>query len=218
MTILKDVEVYYVKCDPDRPNKQMNLKLPNWEVQIRTSDPDKAQEWRDNNLIVKLIKYKEGTGEPNEGEPVLTADGKKQWRVNLVKRYFKKETPGKEREINTPVEVVNGARNPIDPNTIGNGSVCNIRLYQYSYKDALNNDKYASILMAIQVKKHIVYKRKPREEFDDEDTETIMPPDEDDSFEDDQQPEEAPKAKSIPPKSVKATSAKPKDDRPEEAY
>lgn len=176
MAMIKNAEVHYVKCDPKRPSSAYNKKNPTWEVQIRTSDEAQRAEWKKMNLQVKLLTMKDPNDDDEDAPkvPVLTADGKKIYRVNLKKGPIKKD--GEKAE---PVKVVNGALEDVDPNTIGNGSICNIRVFQYEYKND-EGEGIASMLMAIQVKKHIVYVPKARDDdFDVEDTEVIMAPDND---------------------------------------
>lgn len=211
MAILKNVEIHHAKLDPKRPNASFNKNNPTWELQIRTADPAQKAEWEAANLKPKLMVYKEGmkdaAGEDIAGMPVLNANGKKQWRVNLKKKSLKKD--GEKAE---PVQVVSGDLSPIDPNTIGNGSIAHIRLFQYEYK---NDEKsgIASVVMGIQMKRHIVYVPKPNEGFDMEDSETVAADPTDDDEGGPSTPS-APKAPSAP--SAPATA--PVDTRPESAF
>jgi hypothetical protein len=75
---------------------------------------------------------------------------------------------------------VNGNLVGIDPNTIGNGSICNIRIFDYPYRfkdeeKGVMVEGIAIVLMAVQVIKHIVYHRKPgtKEDFEEATTEVI---------------------------------------------
>ena len=168
MALLKNCEVHHVKCDPERPSGRFSKTNPRWELQMRTSDPAQREEWAANGLKPKLIVGKAGTEE--EGVAVLTADGKKQWRVNLSKK-----SKNRKGEAAPPVEVVNGAREPINPNTIGNGSICNVRIYPYDFTNADGEKAQAAVLMGIQVTKHKVFNRPVHDdEFGMEDTETII--------------------------------------------
>jgi hypothetical protein len=150
MAILKNVEIWYTKLDPKKPNTKFNKEQPTWEVQLRTRDKKQAQEWKDLNLKVNTD---------------TDADEKVFYRVNLKKKSKKKDGTPVE-----PVKVVNGALDAIDPNTIGNGSIGNVRIFQYEYGE---ESKIASMLMAIQLTKHVVYEPKPSED-DFEMTETIV--------------------------------------------
>jgi hypothetical protein len=180
MAMIKNAEVHFVRCDPKRPNASYNKKNPTWEVQIRTSDLAQRDEWKKQNLNVKMLTTKaEGADEDDPKVPVLTPDGKKIYRVNLKKGSIKKDLTKAE-----PVKVINGALEDIDPNTIANGSRANIRVFQYDYKND-EGEGIASMLMAIQVIKHIVYVPKARDDdFDMQDTEVIMAEDNDDEDED----------------------------------
>jgi hypothetical protein len=157
MALLKNCEIYYLKADPKRPNAAFNKENPTWEVQIRTSNPEQKAEWESLGLKPKLIVGKEG--EPNEGEAVLTADGKRQWRVNL-----KKKSITKKKEPAEPVKVVDGNLDPIDPNTVGHGSIAHVRIYQYDFTDSKGKPAQVAVLMGIQLKRHLVHAAK---DYDD---------------------------------------------------
>ena len=173
MALFKNCEVFYVKCDPTRPNPQLSKENPTWEVQLRTTNPEQRDEWLAGGLRPKLIVGKPGT--EDEGVAILH-NGKKQWRVNLKKKSKKRDGTD-----SSPVEVVNGALQAIDPNTIGNGSICHVQVWQYDYKNAAGEKVVASVLTGLQVKRHLVYNRPVRDDaFGAEDTETIAPDDEDD--------------------------------------
>jgi hypothetical protein len=159
MAIIKNVEIHHCRLDPKRPNASFNKEAPTWEVQIRTKDKAQKKEWEEAGLQPKLVEDKEGNT---------------YYRVNLKKKSKKADgTPV------APVKLIDGKHQDVDPNSIGNGSIANIRLFQYEY-DSAGTKKTASILMAVQLVKHLVYVPKPREDFDEVETETIDPPDHDD--------------------------------------
>lgn len=153
MAILKNCELFFIKCDPKRPNDKFDKQNPTWEVQIRTTSKETRKEWEALKLPVKAI---------------VPDDGPAYFRVNIKKKSVKADgTPA------TPVTVVNGKLEEIDPNTIGNGSIGNVRIFQYDYRDGKG---VASILMGIQLTKHLVYVPKKRDdEFGFADTEVIEP-------------------------------------------
>lgn len=130
MAILKNVELFYPRLDPKKPNDRFNKENPTWEVQIRTKDKKVANEWKELNLKPKLQE---------------DAEGKTFYSVTLRKKSKKRD--GSDNE---PVKVVNGSLETINPMSIGNGSVGNIRIFQYEYGD---EKKIASMLMAIQITK-----------------------------------------------------------------
>jgi len=177
MPILNNVSLFFAKLNPKRPSPKFNPANPTWELQLRTTSIEQRDEWRKNNLKPKLMVAAEDT--PNAGELQLSEDGKKQWRVNLRKRS--KDSEGKPA---APVIVVDGGMSPIDPDTIGNGSVGNIRIFQYDTKNEQN--PIGTTLMAVQVTKHVVYERGPSDDdFNMTDTEVIKPAPKADSEDDD---------------------------------
>lgn len=216
MAIIRNVAIYHAKLDPKYPNATFNKNNPTWELQIRTADPAQKAEWDAAGLKPKLMVYKEDTkdkdGEDIGGLPILNENGKKQWRVNLKKKSINKE--GNKAD---PVEVKSHDLKPVDPRSIGNGSIGHIRLFQYDYKnekpgEATKTGK-ASVLMEIQLKKHIVYVPKPKEEFGAEEGETIVP---------EEEGEEAAETSSNKSASQASSSSgspgKPVDQKPEEAF
>lgn len=159
MAIIKDCEIWFAKLDPKRPNSKFNNSNPTWECQIRTYLKEIKKEWEALNLIVKAIV-------PDTGEPYF--------RVNLRKKSIKRDmTPA------SPISVINGNLDPIDPNSIGHGSIGNVRIFQYEYDKMDKTKGIVSVLMGVQITKHIVYKPKSRgDEFEHTQTETIEPPEE----------------------------------------
>jgi hypothetical protein len=168
MAILKDCELWFPKLDPKRPNPKFDKENPTWDLQIRTTSKEVKKYWESLNLGVKAIV-------PDEGAPYF--------RVNLRKKSIKAD--GTEA---SPVTVVNGSLEAIDAKTIGNGSRGNVRIFQYEYPSKTGKPGIASVLMAVQITKHVVYKPKPRDdEFGMEETETIQvedTADSSDSFDD----------------------------------
>jgi hypothetical protein len=170
MAIITNAEIWFARLDPKRPNATYDKLNPSWELQIRTNKAEQKKEWEQLGLKPKLMLHKDGT--EHEGEPLLDEEGKKQWRVNLRKKVTKSNG-----EPADPIEVVDGKRKPLDPSSIGNKSIGNIRIFQYTYPDKVTKEeKTASMPTAVQVTKHIFYEFTPREDdFDECETETIMP-------------------------------------------
>lgn len=165
MAMLKNVEIFYLKANPARPNATFNKKNPTWDVQLRTTDKAVRKEWEALNLSVKAIV-------PDEGAPYF--------RVNLKKKSIKEDgTPA------SFVKIVDGSLNDIDPDTVGNGSRGNVRIFQYEYDKTEGGGKgTASVLMGIQITKYVKYKPKKRDDdFGAAETETIELPDSDEEGE-----------------------------------
>ena len=153
MPILKNCEIWFAKLNPSRPNARFSKENPTWEIQLRTKDKAQKKMWEELKLPVKAVL-------PDEGEPYF--------RLNLRKKSIKKDkTPA------DPVTVVRGDLSPVDPNSIGNGSIGNIRIFQYEYPKDGGGTGTASILMAIQLTKHIEYEATHADDFDMEETETV---------------------------------------------
>jgi len=140
--IINDCEIWFTKLG--RPNAAFNKKNPTWEAQIRTTSKEVKKQWEAADLGVKAIV-------PDEGETYF--------RVNLRKKSIKEDgTPA------SPVNVIDGDMKPVDPNTIGNGSIGNVRIFQYEYPKEGGGVGKASVLMGIQLTKHILYTPKPRDD------------------------------------------------------
>lgn len=161
MTIINNCELWFAKLG--KPNNKFNKENPTWELQIRTSDKAVKSAWEGLNLAVKGIV-------PDEGPPF--------WRVNLRKKSIKADgSPA------APIKVVNGKLEEIDPNSIGHGSIGNVRIFQYEYQDAKKQTKIASILMGVQVTKLQKFVKKARDDdFTEGENEVVEPEDNDDAF------------------------------------
>jgi hypothetical protein len=139
--ILNDVELYFAKLDPQYPNARFNKENPTWEVQIRTKDKAVAKYWKENNLKVTPDENDEGVF----------------YRANLKKKSKKRD--GSDM---APVNVVAGDLSPVDPSTIGNGSIANLSVFQYSYS-VNGSDGVASMLMGVQITTLNEYKPAPKQ-------------------------------------------------------
>jgi len=152
MTILKNVEVRFAMLNPERPPTKLK-KTGRWSIQIFTRDKAQNKEWKDLNIKTKMQEDDIGV----------------YYTANIAKNAIKSD--GTKAE---PPKVVNGNLVAIDPTSIGNGSVCNLRIFQYDYTfEGVKG--IATSLQAVQMIKHIVYHRKAGEfeEFDEVDTEVI---------------------------------------------
>jgi hypothetical protein len=159
MTILKDCQLWFVKANPKFPNNKFNKKNPTWECQIRTESKEQKKIWEDLKLGVKAIV-------PDEGVPF--------YRVNLRKKSTKEDGTPSSPVVTVSGKMIEGKLEEIDPDSIGNGSIGNVRIFQYEYEKEIGGKGVASVLMGIQVTKHIVYKPKGRsDDFEEADTEVV---------------------------------------------
>lgn len=108
MSILNDCELWFVRCNPAHPNAKFNAENPTWETQIRTTRKEQKKEWESLGIKVNTV-------DPDEG-PVY-------YKANLKKGIKKKDGSAAD-----PVKIVDGNLQPLDPDSIGNGSVGNIRI------------------------------------------------------------------------------------------
>jgi hypothetical protein len=146
MPVLQNCEVWFVKADPKRPNKKFNPANPTWEVQIRTNDKAQVEDWKKHGLNVK---------------PIIPDDDPTQmyWRVNLRKKSIKEDG-----QAASAVTVVDAKLRDLDPNIIGNGSIANVRIYQYTYQKQPTGQGIATVFMGLQVTKLIKYTPKARDD------------------------------------------------------
>jgi len=124
--IIRDAEMHWAKLGkPVEPFGTLQ-----WELQIRTRDKKAAEEWKkEYYLPVKTEEDDEGT----------------YYKANLKRKAIKKDG-----ERNTPPDVLDGNKQPIENDSIGNGSVGNVMLFQYPY-DVAGRKGVASILSKVQV-------------------------------------------------------------------
>jgi len=203
--IVKGVEIWYAKLNPEKPSKKFDKKRPAWEIQIRTKSREQFEgefkrdhgedcdqellqkswesyfetaktqmrEWKDLNLNVNKSVVLDDVDEP--------IPEKSFWKVAI-----KRKSTNYTGEENDPVEVVNNKRKAVDPTSIGNGSIGNLKLFQYDYdyRSTGGTAGIASQLMGIQLRKHIVYTGADGEDFDEEDTATETVAAQDDDNED----------------------------------
>jgi hypothetical protein len=156
MAIIKNAELWFPRLSPNHPSMRFSKTNPQWEVQLRTSNKDVKNEWKALGLKVVSVV-------PDDDPTQMY------FRVNLNKKKFKAD--GSEAKH---VEVIDGKRQPIDPNSIGNGSIGNVRVFVRDYTKPDGTEGKSFVLMAVQVVKHIIYIGE-HEDFDVEDTEIIVP-------------------------------------------
>jgi hypothetical protein len=158
MAIIKGIEIWWVKCDPKRPETKFNKENGTWELQIRTTDKARAQ-GELKSLGIKMNPSDE--------------DGKIVYKGNIKKKSKKKD--GDELVPNAPVKFVGGDLSEIDPNTVGNGSIANIRVFEREYMTG-DVKKKTVVLMSVQVTKLNKYVPKPRtDDFEMTDMEVNEP-------------------------------------------
>jgi len=126
--IIRDVELYWANLNPESPKAPFGTMQ--WDVQIRTRDKAAAKEMQEKYYITMKKE------EDEQGD---------YWKANLKRKAIKNDG-GK----NTPPDVVDGNKQAINGNTIGNGSKGNVMLFQYPY-DVAGRKGVASMLSKVQV-------------------------------------------------------------------
>ena len=163
MSFLKNQEIYFTKLVPSRPDKnKLDPTKPNWNLQCRTTDKEMRKEWVEMGFRPRVVRE-----DPADEESKVLY-----YSINIRKNAIKVlngvATPA------APVTVVNGKHEDVDPTSIGNGSIANIRLFRRDYELA-GVKKVAYTLMGVQLIKHKVYISVPMEDFEDCETETVLP-------------------------------------------
>jgi hypothetical protein len=173
MAILRNCLINWVKLDPKKPTKNYKEDGFQWELQVVVTDPAQLQEFKDLKIAIKLLREKTES-EDEIGEPILNEAGEKQYVSSLRKASTKSDgTPA------DPVTVVDGNRKDVDPTTIGNGSIANLKIFQVEYekkkvKRGEDPKGMFTMLTGIQLIKHIVYTPTGGEDFDICTTERIV--------------------------------------------
>jgi hypothetical protein len=163
MALIKNAELWFVRCVPNRPNKKFNRENPTWEVQIRTYSSAQRKEWEAQGLTMKAVVPEE------DGE-------KPYWKTTLKKRIYKKS--GEESD---PVEVKKGNLEDCDPAIVGNKSIGDVRVYQYEYTKEVGGKGVANVLQGIKLTRLVKYTPKPHDDdFEETEMEVV---DEDDETE-----------------------------------
>jgi len=178
--VLENVELFFTKVDPTRPTDITQDGKLGWETQIRTKDKSVAANWRNLALPVKAVRE----DKDDEESKILF------WRTTIRRKYLNAKSNKvvsaimqdegismdaairkaiKSKEIDPPKAptVLDGNLEDVDPGSIGNGSVANVRVFQYDYSFKTDNggmtEGVASVLMAIQVTTLMEYIRPERE-------------------------------------------------------
>jgi hypothetical protein len=173
MALFKNLELWHVKVVHSRPNRRFSKERPTWEVQVRVYSKEQKAELEAEGLKLKAVI-------PDDGAQPY-------WKTNIKKKTIKRDDSPAD-----PVEVVGGNMRPVDPNTIGNGSIGNVRVFQYDYTRADGSKGVASVLMGIQLTKHIVYT--PRgfdDEFEEQEMEIVVQEEEEEGEEESQEADDS---------------------------
>jgi hypothetical protein len=164
--IIPNATLFFVKVEPNSPAKPFaGDGSPSWETQIRTTSKDVAKQWKEMDLNVRALSRNAKDDDGNVmtddlgetlREPIVDDNGNPYYGVTVRKKTHKFD--GSKQN---PVNVVGGDLSPVDPATIGNGSVGNLSVFQYPY-EYKGKKGISSMLMAIQVTELNEYKPRPQ--------------------------------------------------------
>jgi len=142
--IIKDVELFYTKLSqPVNP-----FGTEQWETQIRTTDKGAADGWKKDFFLNVKENKEEGF-----------------WFANLTRGLYRKDKGVVTEQKNTPPDVVDGQRQPMDPTTIGYGSKGAVRIFQAPYKFG-GRQGVSTTLSAVQVTDLVPYAKSTSVDFD----------------------------------------------------
>jgi len=131
MPIIENVELHWVRLNPKSPNTSVNGQKidPRWELQMQTKSKEKRDEIKGHGFKIGIVETDDGVS----------------YKANI-----QKNTHSRSGEPNKPVEVVDRHLNPLNPSTIGNGSIGNVRFMAPT-------GSTAKILLAVQVIELVKY-------------------------------------------------------------
>jgi hypothetical protein len=123
--IVKDVELHWAKLDAPVDPFKTGEKV--WEVQIRTDDENVAKSWA-KDYFINAKKDDEG-----------------HWKANIKRKELNRKG-----ESNQPPVVLGRDNQPMPSSNIGNGSIGDLKLFQYPY-DVAGRKGVSSMLSAVRV-------------------------------------------------------------------
>jgi hypothetical protein len=123
--IVKDVELHWAKLDAPVDPFKTGEKV--WEVQIRTDDENVAKTWA-KDYFINAKKDDEG-----------------HWKANIKRKELNRKG-----ESNQPPVVLGRDNQPMPSGNIGNGSIGDLKLFQYPY-DVAGRKGVSSMLSAVRV-------------------------------------------------------------------
>jgi len=156
--ILKEVEIWYPRLKT--PSSRFSKTNPEYSIQLRTYDKAVKQDWADQGLNPKVV--------------VDEDTGKMYWKLNLSKKSLKSDGSL------APVPSCIGPKlESIDPDTVGNGSIADVRIFMREYQDTEGRPKRKPVIQGIQLRKLVErapFTKTDGEEFDELDVDLEVVP------------------------------------------
>jgi hypothetical protein len=157
MAIINNVEIHWVKCDPSKPERYQGKGPAKFSIQIRVRDK-KVKESLEKEYGFKFSP--------------MELDDKLVYKTSISRYAFGSGPDGNEdlSKPNRPVNVILADGTPLDPNTVGNGSIANVSFFT-------KEDKSSRTLKGIQVTKLIKFEaRGDDDEFELTDNFEVIDP------------------------------------------
>jgi hypothetical protein len=147
MPIIQDVSVFWVKLNPAKPERYQGKGPAKNTVQIRVYERAKKDQL-EKEYGFKFTPKEDAT------------TGKLYYQTSISAFTYGTDADKNEdtNNQNKPVEVRTADLRPLDPDTVGNGSIANIRF-------RMKDDKSSRTITGMQVTKLVVYKGREEEEF-----------------------------------------------------
>ena len=137
------MEIHWVNLDPERPRKYQE-NPHRWSVQVRVYDKkEKIKLQKEHGFIWNEVE------DEDSGETLW-------WQSSLGKFAYAYNAETKSEDLtklNKPVTCIMGDGTPVDPNTVGNGSIANLSI---TTREAKNGIKSRNLL-GVQLVKYKKY-------------------------------------------------------------
>jgi len=157
MAIINNIEIHWVKCDPAKPERYQGKGPAKFSLQLRVKDK-KAKESLEKEYGFKFSP--------------MEVDDKVVYKTSISRYAYSSGKDGNEdlNKPNKPVNVILADGTPLDPNTVGNGSIANVSFY-------VKEDKSSRTLKGIQVTRLLKFEaRAAEDEFElSDDFEVVEP-------------------------------------------
>ena len=122
--ILKGATLYFVRMDPRKPKLNYNEDGYEWELQVRAPDKKTAEMWESEfHVNVKYDQEDSKSGDIWHG-------------ANINRKAYSIED-GKEASFECPEAFIvqDQVARPVDPNTIGNGSIGDVKIQMRTWSN-----------------------------------------------------------------------------------
>lgn len=141
MPILYDVELYWLKANPQRPEQYKGKGRHRWNVQIRTRDKKEAKRWADEYGF--------------RVRPETDDDDKIYYRATLSRPAYRLDDERQEdkNQPMNPPSVLFSTGDPINGDEVGNGSTGDVSFSVYEFDDGEKSRTLKTIVVRNWIKR-----------------------------------------------------------------